>query len=638
MLHSPYPCLRFSGKRPNPGLASVWRTDSMASRHSGTSRENSNVFNRITGELLDREKEASFLDDAWPRQRLQLLIVVGICCTGVALVMIANLGDGKMAPILSSLLALRVFQLGVMLWSWAMCLYRQRPKTVSVAIGLAELVTVFAEGANFAIAFELSDHGGRPGMPFIVMLLFVFYTLIPIRFIYSIAVGTIAGIGNCLLLAHFFDLGFDEVSYIAAMFIFVNLLGIGYGSYINRLQRQDFLRRKELERQISQRELAEQDALVLKEVAERASAEKSRFIAIAGHDLRQPIHALGLWVDNLEERLAVGDINESRTLVDRVTTAKDSLTDLLDRLLHVAHLEAGVTDVDIEPIALKPLVSELTERHANSAAKRRIRLSHRSCKLIVESDPLLLQRILDNFTDNAIKYADAGGQVLIGTRRRGEYAVIQVWNTGAGIPADELERVFDEFHQIEQPGGRRVRGIGLGLAIVRRLADLLGHRIDVISEPGRLTCFSITVPLSMAAAVAAIRPRVDGHHGRPQKVLVADDDIEILDAMSQLLQRWGHQVERCRNEEEVWAAVDRMHPELIITDLQLGENANGIDVIKAVIENTHLACPVILMTGDTTTEGLQKASQSGFVVLEKPVQPARLRVAMTRLVREGLVA
>lgn len=596
------------------------------------------MFKRFTGELQDRQSELDFLAQAWPRQRWQLMIVVGVCCLGVVAVTLANLADDRVASELPGLLAARLVQLAVMVYAWSLTWRVSRPAHISGATGLAELVTVVAEGVNFSLAFELMERADAPGTPFMVLLLFVFYTLIPIRFIYTIGVGVVATISTCLLVSYHYNASFAEISYIAAMFLFVNLLGIGYGGYINRLQRQDFISRSALEREIGQRKQAEQQALESKEMAERASGEKSRFIAVAGHDLRQPLHALGLWVDNLQQQLGIGDLDAAQTLVSRVVTAKEGLTDLMDRLLHVAHLEAGVTDIDLQPVAVRRLFIDIEKANTKYAGKRGIRTRFVDSSLVVKSDPLLLQRILDNLVDNALKYGAHGGRLTMGVRRRGKNAVFQVWNTGDGIPQDQMSQIFEEFHQVDRPGARDVRGLGLGLSIVRRLSGLLDHTIDVHSVPGKLTCFSVTVPLSTEKAVPQPTEPATTFDLRPLLVLVIDDDSEITDAIGLLLSRWGHETRLCNSDVEAIEKTRGWHPELIITDYQLSDTVNGIDLVNRLFSEQQFTSPVILMSGDTTAHGLQRADASGFTVLNKPVKPTRLRMVISRLVGKEAAA
>ncbi|MEQ1531898.1 MAG: ATP-binding protein, partial [Methylococcales bacterium] len=249
----------------------------------------------------------------------------------------------------------------------------------------------------------------------------------------------------------------------------------------------------------------------------------------------------------------------------------------------------------------------------------------------VNTDPAMLERMLRNLIGNALRYTE-NGRVLVVARRRGQQVVCQIMDNGSGIPKDQLDEVFIEFHQLQNPARDRRRGLGLGLAIVKRLASLLQHDLNVVSHFGRGSCFSITLPLASEAAARGVVQLAE-HAYLPKnsltgrQVLVLDDDISVLEGMQGLLSHWGCSVITAISPSE---AVDKVaaslqKPELLIIDYRLTDNVSGIDVARNLQKRFGYPIAVLIITGDTGPERLQEAEASGFPLLHKPVQPAKLR-------------
>jgi two-component system, sensor histidine kinase len=369
-------------------------------------------------------------------------------------------------------------------------------------------------------------------------------------------------------------------------------------------------------------------------VAAEASAAKSRFLAAASHDLRQPVHALSLFVAALRPRVVD---REAVTLLDHVDSSVRAMGGLFNGLLDISRLDAGVVEVNTHSFAIQPLLERICRDYAGEAAAKGVTLKLKSCSMVVKSDPVLLERIVRNIVANAVAYTDRG-RVVVGCRR-GATLSIQVWDTGRGIPPAEQEQVFKEFYQVGNSERDRTRGVGLGLAIVKRLTLLLGHPLHLSSIPDKGTVFKVDVPLSPAAveinlgqAEAPLLPETRGSG----LILVVDDEAAIQSAMKSLLADWGYQCIVAGSLEEM---VERIascpdQPRLIISDYRLRGQQDGIGVIERLrSEYNDDEIPGMLITGDTAPDRLREAQESGMLLLHKPVPNSRLRAAITHLVR-----
>lgn len=360
-----------------------------------------------------------------------------------------------------------------------------------------------------------------------------------------------------------------------------------------------------------------------KEAAEQANLAKSKFLAAASHDLRQPLHALGLFTASLKQLV---DRPEQRALVEKIEASVNGQEEMFDALLDLSRLEAGTLTPRLETFALAPVFERLARDFADQAREKGLRLTVRRARSAVRSDPMLLSRILSNLVSNALRYTERGG-ILVGARRRGARVCIQVWDTGIGITPDHLPKVFDEYFQVDNAARDRRRGLGLGLNIVHRLCALLDHPIDVRSRKGLGTVFRLTLP--------AGRPEdVDRRHGRErdwsrfdgQRVVVVEDDADARDALRGLLESWNLAVIAARGADE---ALDLARatpaPSLIISDYQLGGGETGIAVVRRLRQAWGADLPAVLVSGDTTAESVARMAASGLTVMHKPVRPARLR-------------
>jgi signal transduction histidine kinase/CheY-like chemotaxis protein len=367
-----------------------------------------------------------------------------------------------------------------------------------------------------------------------------------------------------------------------------------------------------------------------KEDANASNLAKSRFLASASHDLRQPLHALGLFSEALGQRTTDPGI---KPLVGRIQDTVANLQEMMDGILDLSRLEAGKVEARTENFAIGPVLERVAEEFGVQAEARGLRLRVRPSDGIVRSDRLLLVRILQNLVVNALRYTDRGG-VLLGCRGRGELVSIEVWDTGRGIPEDQLAGVFEEFHQLERDAREEGPGLGLGLSIVDRLARLLGHELDVRSRVGRGTRFSIRVPRGEADAEAPRAPlalRADRIAG--SVVLIVDDEMAILEGMRELLVPWGARVLTAASLGEAVARAREQRPDVIVSDYRLGTETLGPAAIRAVRETVGAEVPALIVTGDTSQVSVAELRATGLPFLYKPVRPAKLRAALGQLLR-----
>lgn len=378
------------------------------------------------------------------------------------------------------------------------------------------------------------------------------------------------------------------------------------------------------------------DLAAKKDMAERANQAKSRFLAAASHDLRQPLHALSLFVAALKTRSREP---ETQALVENIESSTAVMELLFNALLDISRLDAGAIEAHPEHFALQPLLDALGKQFGALAEEKHFRLRIRPCDAVIYSDPLLIERILANLVTNAIRYTDDGG-VLVGCRRRRRMLRISVIDSGRGIPPEQQESVFQEFVQLNNPARDRSKGLGLGLAIVSRLARLLGHRIDLVSRPGHGSSFSIDVPLGdparvRASAVVSASAVIDAIPP-DTLVLLVDDESAILHGMAELFDNWNIGLVTARNVEEAEQWLDSLEcaPDVIVSDYRLSGDSDGIAVIARLREKFGHGIPAILITGDTAPESLRRIAQAGLPLLHKPLRPAKLRALLTHLVQQ----
>ena len=372
--------------------------------------------------------------------------------------------------------------------------------------------------------------------------------------------------------------------------------------------------------------------------AERASRAKSRFLAAASHDLRQPLQAINMFVAALKATTAEPDCVE---IIGSIQESLRATDDLLDALLDVSRLDAGVLQPRLRDVAVADLVDRMESEFAGPAAGKGIALRTVTSSAMLRADPVLLDRILRNLVSNAVRYTERG-RVLIGCRRRGANLRIEVWDTGIGIPADKIGAVFEEFYQLGNPERDRTRGLGLGLAIVDRMSKLLGYHVDVRSRPGCGSMFAVAVPIAQKrGATEADEPELEAVQATALagKLIVAIDDEPMqLRAMRQLFGRWGCEVVTGASTAEALTHLVELQrtPDVIVADYRLREEMTGVQSIMTLRAGLGRTIPGIILTGNTEPERLREAEASGFELLHKPVDTGRLFAALARMVRPNL--
>ncbi|WPY94990.1 PAS-domain containing protein [Limimaricola variabilis] len=379
-----------------------------------------------------------------------------------------------------------------------------------------------------------------------------------------------------------------------------------------------------LEERVRERTLELEDAL---ERAERANASRSRFVAATSHDLLQPLSAANLFLSAL-----VQDDPANRAVLGKAHDALHSVEAILHALLDISKLELGHASMDVGPVALDLVLGQLRDQFALQAEAKGIGLRILPCALTVTSDRTYLKRVLQNLIGNALRYTETG-RVLVGTRRRGGAVAIEVWDTGPGIAEEDFQTVFREFARLNARASAS-EGMGLGLAIVERACAILGHPLDLASEPGRYTRFSVTVPVTEAQdrlespAPASVAQEETGD----RVALLVENDAELRRAMCHLLERWGVTVLDVDSGEAALALIAETgaEPDLLLVDQQLGRGLTGLDTISALREllPEGVVRPVRLVTADRSPELREAARRAGVTILPKPVGAEALRAVL----------
>lgn len=365
---------------------------------------------------------------------------------------------------------------------------------------------------------------------------------------------------------------------------------------------------------------------------QRASEEKTRFLAAASHDLRQPLHAIALFGAVIEKKLkGTEEWDHAVRLMDAVGTLGDSL----DILLDISRLDAGEVAPQIRPVELNPLFLALNNVFVAQAADRDLQLRLRATPCWVLSDPQLLQRLLSNLVDNALKYTTRGG-VVVAARARGSLVWIDVCDTGIGIADAHLGRIFDEFYQIGNPGRDRAKGLGIGLSIVQRLSRLLAHPLQVRSRLHSGSRFRLVLPAVTASGVVPLAVCPGAALPLPKRVLLIDDEAAIRQAVTGLLQAHGVAIDAVAGEAEAEAVLAQASHgsspvEVLLCDVRLADGADGLAAAQRLRARFGPGLQVLLITGETAPQRQRQMLDSGLQVLLKPVAADRLLQALASL-------
>ncbi len=390
-------------------------------------------------------------------------------------------------------------------------------------------------------------------------------------------------------------------------------------------------RTEELERlnnrlveELTFRQKVEEDLREAKQSAEEADRSKTKFLAAASHDLRQPLNAARIFIDSLKEE-TLG--TPQQHLVDRISQSLTTLSQLLDALLDISQLDAGGIRPTFEHFSILPLMSRIAADYTTLAAQRGLRFSVFMQDKVVLSDQRLLETILRNFLSNAIRYTPAG-HVLFGGRRRGPFLQLEVWDTGIGIAEEKISLIFDEFARVHADPSLGKRGIGLGLSIADRIARILGHQILVRSRPGKGSVFALKIPLGDPKRARDADAAPFTQESPTGKIIaVIDNDDAALEALRRPLEKWGYIVICGIDTETVLTQLIEhdQYPDCIIADYHLWGTRKGTDAIKEIRAEFDEIIPSLIVTSDTSYALRQELTALSLPVLHKPLQTDELR-------------
>jgi len=389
-------------------------------------------------------------------------------------------------------------------------------------------------------------------------------------------------------------------------------------------------------RDVTQRRRMEQEIIAARQAAERAQKANTAFLAAASHDLRQPVQALSLLNGAL--RRTVKD-ERAREMIDSQEHSLTAMTNLLNSLLDISRLDAGVVTPEIEEFPMQRVIDRLSAEFGRQAHHKGLEFSAEPCAVTVRSDPNLLSEIIQNLVSNAIRYTDSGSVEMV-CDCAGDTCRLEVVDTGIGIEADQLEEIFKEFHQTKTPGSS-TEGFGLGLAIVRRLADLLEHDVAVESEPGQGSRFRVSVPI-VAAPRHAQGEEIKSaatESGGVGTVILIEDDVNVANAWGLLLEAEGYRVATAKSAPEADAIIEHLDtvPSLLISDFHLLDGSTGVEAVMGIREHYGVNIPAFIVSGDTSKVVKDARPVDNCTLMSKPVNTSRLLAAAHVATKTGVV-
>lgn len=387
---------------------------------------------------------------------------------------------------------------------------------------------------------------------------------------------------------------------------------------------------RNLQQQIAERKQIARALRDARDAAETANRSKDKYLAAASHDLLQPLNAARLLISTLRERPLP---EAEKVLVERTHQALEGAEDLLTDLLDISRLDQAAVKPDVALYRLDELFGPLVSEFRTVADAAGLKLRARIADYAISTDLRLMTRILRNFLSNACRYTDEG-RILLGARRRGSHLRLEVWDTGRGIAADRLQAIFLEFNQLDVGRAADRKGVGLGLAIVERIAKILGYRVEVRSWPGRGSMFSIDVPIGEAIPLPIHQALPQPGAGNPlpgRRLLVLDNEVSILESMGALLGQWGCEVVTATDQAGALLALQGQAPELILADFHLDHGVVGCEVVRHLREHFGVAIPAVIITADRSDQCRRSLNKLGAPLLNKPVKPGKLRAVLSQL-------
>lgn len=387
---------------------------------------------------------------------------------------------------------------------------------------------------------------------------------------------------------------------------------------------------RNLQQQIAERKQIARALRDARDAAQTANRSKDKYLAAASHDLLQPLNAARLLISTLRERPLP---EAEKVLVERTHQALEGAEDLLTDLLDISRLDQAAVKPDVALYRLDELFGPLVSEFCTVADAAGLKLRARIGDYAISTDLRLMTRILRNFLSNACRYTDEG-RILLGARRRGDHLRLEVWDTGRGIAADRLQAIFLEFNQLDVGRAADRKGVGLGLAIVERIARILGYHIKVRSWPGRGSVFSIDVPIGEAMPLPVHQAAPQPGAGNPlpgRRLLVLDNEVSILESMGALLGQWGCEVVTATDQAGALLALQGRAPELILADFHLDHGVVGCEVVRHLREHFGTAIPAVIITADRSDQCRRSLNKLGAPLLNKPVKPGKLRAVLSQL-------
>lgn len=388
---------------------------------------------------------------------------------------------------------------------------------------------------------------------------------------------------------------------------------------------------KQLRSEVEERAAAELRMRQAMQEAEEANLSKTKFLAAVSHDLLQPLNAARLFSGALSESIQQ---EKHKSLAQSVSNSLDDVESLLRTLVDISKLDAGVVKADVISFSMKRLGDTLAAEFKQLASEVELDFRYVCCNSVIRSDSQLLARILRNFLTNSIRYTTQG-RILLGCRRKGDNLIIQVWDTGPGIPKEKQNEIFEEFRRLKKDQPGQEKGLGLGLAIVDKISRVLGHKISVDSVEGKGSVFSVEVPLGKEQVQVAAGPqipvmmeRLDGAN-----IWLIDNDIAICEGMGTLLSGWGCNIITALSVEDLSNKVDLDQDpvDLLIVDYHLDNDENGIDAAREVLGQVEEIPPVLMITANYSQELNQEIRDHGFFLMNKPIKPLKLKTTLTHM-------
>ncbi len=440
---------------------------------------------------------------------------------------------------------------------------------------------------------------------------------------------TITGVLACLIPVILMALWLGGLLFywIAAAATIFAIVGCVYGLKLNQIYMEVLYQREENQRLL--------DALSKeKQQVETISREKTRILAAASHDLRQPMQAMRLFEGLLAERLTD---SKQQTLLNKLSQSSKNLASLLEALLDVAKLDAGAVQTQPQPVALNQLFRQLYQRYADIADTQDIELHYVETRQYLFTDPEQLNRILSNLLDNAIKHMGRPGKILLGIRRHGNDLRLEIWDNGKGIPQHEQQRIFEAFYQLDNPERNRTKGVGLGLSIVKRLTDLLGCELRLVSTPNLGCRFMLDIPARLRlteGSPTALTPHTHDTQlaqSPPQNLhtlLLLEDDSEVAHALSAALSAWGLDVRVASNTHKALQHLNGWLPDMLVSDYQLEGGETAIMALSTLGEHIATPLPTLILTGNTNPIIIRELQQRQLPTLYKPIHIETLKHAI----------